>query len=114
MPFLALIYIDDHTADGVRRSGQMTGEMAASGKIVGLFRYPERKDIGHAPGCKSHAWSRDPGGWMCCSECRRRNGKIRQFLRNALFDFLGGNTLPDAPPAFRTPEGYIESFADND
>jgi hypothetical protein len=111
MPFIALVYVDDHTAESIR-SGDSPWE--GSARTVGLFRYPEKKDIGHAPTCKSKAWSRDPGGWMCCAGCRKRNPKIRQFVINALFDFLGGNSYPGAPAAFRTPVGYVESFADND
>lgn len=114
MPFLAVVYVDDHTADAVRRRGEMTAGMAANGRIVGLFRYPEKKDIGHTPACKSSSWSRHRFGWMKCAGCGQRNPKIRRFLINTLFDHLGGNTLPTAPGAFRTPEGYSESFADND
>lgn len=105
MPFIALVYVDDHTAEAIRDGDS---PWAGSAKTVGLFRYPTKAEIGHAPNCKSSGWSRDPAGWMCCSGCRQRNPKIRTFLIRALFDFLGGNSLPNPPAAFRTPEGYSE------
>lgn len=110
MPFLAVVYVDDHTADAIR-DGDAPWE--GSARTVGLFRWPERKDIGHAANCKSSSWSRDPAGWMCCSGCRRRNKKVRHFFIRAVFDFFGANSFPNAPAAFRTPEGYGESFANN-
>lgn len=111
MPFIALVYVDDHTADLIRGGD---APWQGSARTVGLFRYPTKADIGHKPGCKSNGWSRDPGGWMCCSGCRNRNPKIRTFLIRALFDFLGANTFPGAPSAFRTPLGWGDSFTDND
>jgi hypothetical protein len=50
---------------------------------------------------------------MCCAGCRRRNPKIRQFFIRAIFDFFGANSYPNAPAAFRTPEGYGELFGEN-
>jgi hypothetical protein len=110
MPFIALVYVDDHTAAAIR-DGDAPWE--GSARTVGLFRWPERKDTGHAANCKSSSWSRDPAGWMCCAGCRRRNPKIRQFFIRAIFDFFGANSYPNAPAAFRTPEGYGESFGEN-
>lgn len=79
--------------------------------MVGIFEYPTRKNIG-CTGCLrkgTEAWVRDPGGFMKCGVCGKRNKRIRQFLTNALFDFLGANLYPEAPAAFRTPEGYGQS-----
>ena len=111
MPFIALVYVDDHTATAIR-SGDAPWE--GSARTVGLFRYPARENIGHLKDCKSKGWTRSPEGWMRCAGCKQRNPKIRQFVINALFDFLGGNSYPKAPAAFRTVEGYVESFTDND
>jgi hypothetical protein len=100
MPFIALVYVDDHTADAIE-SGDAPWEGSAA--TVGLFRWPERKDIG----CTGHVgWARDPMGWMKCAICGKRNKRIRRFFINALFDHFGANHYPQAPAAFRTPEGY--------
>jgi hypothetical protein len=109
MPFLAIVYVDDHTAESMLSSGAPLNELADQGKWVGLFRYPSKNEIG-CTGCTingKNTWSRDPGGFMRCAACGKRNRKIRTFLRNALFDFLGANALPNPPMAFRTPDGYV-------
>lgn len=116
MPFLALVYMDDHTADGVRRLGQITGEMAASGRIVGLFDFPNRSKLKCNGSCvqkKLSSWSRDPRGFMKCNVCGSRPRKLRSRLIGHLFDLLGANLYEDAPGAFRTPEGYGIPHADN-
>ena len=108
MPFLALIHInDDHT----NAQDMLTAPLPPGAQWVGLFEYPARKDIG-CTGClrgKNTAWTRDPRGFMKCGVCGKRNRKIRQFLTNALFDFLGANLYKGAPAAFRTPEGFDHS-----
>ena len=113
MALLAIIHIPDHTAvaDVVDSAGQMTSTMAYDGRVVGVFDFPNRRDL-QCPGtCTrkgSGAWSREHiGGWMKCSICGSRAKKMRQWLIGSLFDLLGANLINDqAPAAFRTPEGY--------
>lgn len=106
MPFIAIVYVDDHTAESMLSSGAPLNELADQGKWVGLFRYPARSDLGHTAACKSSSWSRSPIGFMKCAGCGQRNPLVRKFLIRYLFDFLGANHLPNAPKSFRTPEGY--------
>lgn len=99
--------MDDHMAD------DMVGSPLPPGaQWVGLFEYPSRRDMADHTNCLINgkgAWSRHPGGWMRCAVCGKRNKRVRQFLINALFDFLGANLYPEAPGAFRTPDGYGKS-----
>lgn len=113
MPFIAMVYVDDHTADAIR-SGDAPWE--GSGRSVGLFRWPTNREIG-CTGCTKNGkfmWLRDPIGFMKCGVCGKRNRRVRRFFINALFDHLGANHLGDnAPAAFRTPDGY-GPHVDND
>lgn len=116
MPFIAVIHIDDHTAVGDPAVAQVAIEQANLPKgvrIVGIFEYPERKDIGCTGNCTTKgrlsSFSRDPRGFMKCNVCGKRNRKVRTWLTGALFDFLGANLYKDAPAVFRTPEGYGNS-----
>ena len=82
------------------------------GKIVGIFNYPARRELADHPNCflnGKQPWIRDRAGFMKCGVCGKRNKRVRRFLLEALFDFLGANLYPGAPGAFRTPEGYGDS-----
>lgn len=105
MARILLIHVmDDHTADDMCGSALPPGA-----QWVGNFVFPMRKDMSDHPTCLINgkaAWGRDKGGWMRCAVCGKRNKRVRRFLINALFDFLGANLYSEAPGAFRTPEGY--------
>jgi hypothetical protein len=111
MARIAIVYLPDHTtvADIVD-TGAPLNIVADQGRLVGLFEYPAhpgRKGTTCSGGCvKGRGWGRAKGGWMECGGCGRRNPNVRRWLIKALFDFLGANLYPDAPAAFRTPEGY--------
>jgi hypothetical protein len=108
MGFIAIIHITgDHTPGAI----DMTEAPLPTGaQWVGLFVYPPhpgKKGASCLGGCaKGRGWDRDRGGWMKCGGCGKRNPKVRRWLIKALFDLLGANLYPDAPAAFRTPEGY--------
>jgi hypothetical protein len=110
MPFIAVIHIDGTTPPGDILAQQHTLEQIYGSRLVGLFEYPERKDIGCTGNCSGKgrlsSFSRDPRGFMKCNICGKRNRKVRTWLTGALFDFLGANLYPKAPAVFRTPEGY--------
>lgn len=115
MGFIAIIHIPDHTADDVI-SQTHTLEQIYGSRLVGVFNYPNRRELTCRGTCvtkKTGAWSRDRMGFMRCSICGARNRRVRQWLINSLFDYLGANLYPKAPAAFRTPDGY-GSYADND
>jgi hypothetical protein len=107
---LALIHIaTDHTADAI---DQVTAPLPPGSQWVGLFDYPARRDLADHPTCLingKNAWVRDRLGFMKCGVCGKRNKRVRRFLIEALFDFLGANLYEGAPAAFRTPEGYGNS-----
>lgn len=103
MAFVALVYVDDHTA-GAIRAGDAPWE--GSARTVGLFRYPSKSEIGCPANCKNTGWSRHAFGFMKCAGCGQRNKNIRRFVINALFDHLGANLIIDPPQSFRTPDGY--------
>lgn len=111
MARIAIIHIaDDHTADGIMSPDI---EWPPGSRLVGLFVYPPhpgRKGTTCLGGCvKGRGWGRGKEGWMRCGGCGRRNPNIRRWLINSLFDLLGANLYPEAPAAFRTPEGYGNS-----
>jgi hypothetical protein len=113
MAFIALVYIDDHTADAVR-AGDPPWD--GSGRTVGLFRWPSRTEFG-CTGCISNGkttWGRSPEGFTVCLTCGLRHKLTRRWFIGSLFDRLGANEIKNAPPAFRTPDGYGVSYADND
>ena len=105
MPRLLLIHVmNDHTADDMVGSA-----LPPTAQWVGNFVYPSRRELADHPNCfinGKQAWSRDRLGFMKCSVCGKRNKRVRRFLIEALFDFLGANLYEGAPAAFRTPEGY--------
>lgn len=104
MARIAIIHIsDDHTAD------DMVGSPLPPGaRWVGHFVYPTKTEPTCTGGCSKRmvGWGRDKAGWMRCAGCGRRNPNVRQWLIKSLFDLLGANLYPDAPRAFRTPDGY--------
>lgn len=103
MPFIALVYVDDHTAKAIQDGEINVGGWGGVSRFVGLFIWPERKDIG----CTGHSgWTRDKLGFMKCGTCGKRNKCIRRFFINSLFDHLGANHYSKAPAAFRTHEDY--------
>jgi len=108
MAFIAVIHIaTDHTADALDMT---TAPLPPGSRWVGLFVYPKKSDPTCLGGCvKGRGWGRGKGGWMKCGGCGRRNPKVRRWIINALFDLLGANLYPEAPAAFRTPEGYGDS-----
>jgi hypothetical protein len=108
MALLVMLHMPDHTADDVE---YVSGELF-QGKIVGIFNYPARRELADHPNCflnGKQPWIRDRVGFMKCGVCGKRNKRVRRFLIEALFDFLGANLYPGAPGAFRTPEGYGDS-----
>lgn len=110
MPFIAIIHIDGTTPP----DGLMSPELKwpDGSRLVGVFAYPERRDITCTGSCVRKgmsSWVRDPLGFMKCSVCGKRNRKVRIWLTNSLFEFLGANLYKDAPAVFRTPEGYGNS-----
>jgi hypothetical protein len=108
VPYIAIIHVPDHTTDPRTIAAEI--EVNAGAHVVGIFDYPNRKDLTCTGNCVrkgSGAWRRDPRGFMKCSICGARNRNLRRWLINGLFDWLGSNLLGDeAPAAFRTPEGY--------
>lgn len=112
MGLIAIIHVPDHTADDaehILNSGAAINYLDDHGDLVGLFVYPTRQDLVDHPNCSINgkaAWSRSPMGFMRCAVCGKRNKRARRFLIEALFDFLGANLYPEAPVAFRTPEGF--------
>lgn len=107
MPYIAIVHIPDHTADPSIIAAEI--EVNAGARVVGIFDYPARNQLTCTGSCARkgmNAWGRDPLGFTKCTVCGKRNRKTRQWLINALFDFLGANLYEDAPAAFRTPEGY--------
>lgn len=113
VPYIAIVHIPDHTAAEWFIAEQ---QFTLNTRMVGLFEYPERKDLTCQGTCvvkHTGQWTRDRKGFMKCAICGKRNRKMRTWLINSLFDFLGANLYEKAPAVFRTPEGY-GSFADND
>lgn len=114
MPYIAIVHVPDHTT-AERFIEKMEGTSDRE-RIVGLFNFPNRKDLTCAGSCARkgmNAWGRDRLGFVKCTVCGKRNKRMRQWLIGALFDYLGANLYEDAPVAFRTPEGY-GPVADND
>lgn len=110
MPFLALIHIPDHTIPPATIAAEI--EVRAGARVVGIFDYPNRSELKCSGTCTvkhTGAWVRDPRGFMKCQICGYRSKRLRRWLINALFDFLGANLYPEAPAAFRTPDGYGDS-----
>lgn len=107
MGHIAIVHIPDHTTDSIVAQAH-TLEQIYGARLVGIFNYPVRRELADHPNCKP-GWTRDRMGFMKCGACGKRNKQVRQFLINALFDFLGANLYPKAPGAFRTPEGYGDS-----
>lgn len=112
MASIIIIHVPDHTAvvdvEGPIFSGN--AHNLYGGRIVGIFVYPPhpgKRGASCLGGCvKGRGWGRDKGGWMKCGGCGKRNPNVRRWLIKSLFDLLGANLYPDAPAAFRTPEGY--------
>lgn len=113
MPFLAIIHIDDHTAVGDPAVAEVALEQSnlpKDARIVGIFEYPVRRDLGCTGTCTGKGrlsqFIRDPKGFMKCGICGKRNRRLRTWLTASLFEFLGANLYEGAPATFRTPEGY--------
>lgn len=109
MARIAIIHMTDHTADALIEGEISVKSWGSQTQLVGVFDYPARRDCVDHPTCLINgkaAWSRSPLGFMRCAVCGKRNKRVRVFLINALFDFLGANLYPEAPGAFRTPDGY--------
>jgi hypothetical protein len=108
MPLIAIVHITtDHTADVIDQVHTL--EQIYGSRVVGIFDYPARSELKCNGSCVrkgSGAWGRDPRGFMRCSVCGSRNRKVRQWFIRHIFDLLGANLYPEAPAAFRTPEGY--------
>jgi hypothetical protein len=114
VPFLAIVYVDDHTADAIR-DGDSPWE--GSARTVGLFEFPNRAKLKCRGFCTENGksvWVRSPRGFLFCGVCGSRHWKTRRFFIGSLFDRFGANILHDVPAAFRTPEGYSNDHADND
>jgi hypothetical protein len=109
MPFIAIVHIpDDHTAESIIGQAH-TMEQIYGARVVGLFDFPNRAELKCSGNCVrkgTGAWGRNRRGFMECTICGSRNRKMRHWLMGALFDYLGANLYPNAPAAFRTPEGY--------
>lgn len=106
MPYIAIIHVPDHTT--AQRVIERF-EHGDSGTIVGLFDFPERKQLKCSGSCVTKgtgSFSRDPRGFMKCNVCGFRHQRLRRFLIEGLFDWFGANLYSKAPGAFRTPEGY--------
>jgi len=112
MPSIVIVYVpDDHTADGVVRLAQMTGELAGNGRVIGVYDFPRRSELecrGFCISKRGAGWGRHRKGFMVCSVCNGRHVHARRRVFGSLFDNLGANRLRrDATPAaFRNPEGY--------
>lgn len=116
MPYIVIVHVPDHTPDAVIDQ-QHTLEQIYGSRLVGIFEYPGRSDLKCTGGCVAKhtgSWVRDPRGFIKCAICGSRNKRTRRWLIGHLFDLLGANLYRDAPAAFRTPEGYNNSHADND
>lgn len=118
MPFLALVFVPDHTTDSNEVALNLV-DIPDSYRLVGLFRYPERKELTCRGSCLPKGkslggWVRDRLGFMKCVVCGSRHRKTRSRVTGSLFDNLGANLYEDAPAVFRTPEGYRFPYADND
>jgi hypothetical protein len=111
MAHIAIVHVPDGPhADGI--ATRLNEDLPDGYRLVGIFIYPARRDCVDHPNCSINgkaAWSRDKMGWMKCGVCGKRNKRVRRFLIEALFDFLGANLYEGAPAAFRTPEGYGDS-----
>lgn len=109
MAYIAIVHVpDDHTADDIIE-GVEVNEWPPRSRLVGLFEYPARRDLVDHPNCflnGKQPWVRDRLGFMKCGVCGKRNKRVRRFLIEALFDYLGANLYPEAPATFRTPEGF--------
>ena len=107
MPSIAIIHIaGDHTNADALMSEDIVWPSGA--RLVGIFDYPAKSELKCHGTCtvkKSGQWGRDPRGFMKCKVCGYRNRKMRGWLMNALFDYLGANISSAAPSAFKTPEG---------
>ncbi len=112
---IALIHLPDHTPgaaiDPQTTYEYLSADLQQSGAVVvGLYEFPRRSELTCNGNCvrgKTGAWSRHPDGYMKCSICGSRNKRVRRWLTDALFDWLGANLLGNAAPAlFRTPDGY--------
>jgi hypothetical protein len=109
MAFIAVIHIDGTTPPDALMSDEI--QWPDGSRLVGIFAYPGRRELGCSGTCtgkgRLSAFARDHSlGFMKCKICGMRNRKVRTWLTNALFDFLGANLYPKAPAVFRTPEGY--------
>lgn len=109
MPFIAIVYVTDHTAASRITRRYSSGD---AGRIVGLFRFPSRSELKCSGLCIENGksmWRRSPRGFMFCGVCGSRARKTRSMFLGSLFDRFGANMIEDAPAAFRTPEGYSMS-----
>lgn len=107
MPYIAILHIPDHTAGPAVIAAEI--EVNAGARVVGIFEYPERKQLKCSGSCTRKGtsdWRRHPKGFIYCAICGSRNKRVRQWLTAHLFDLLGTNLYPEAPAVFRTPEGY--------
>lgn len=107
MPFIAIVYVDDHTADAIR-AGDAPWE--GSARTVGLFKFPSKDELKCRGFCTENGksvWRRSRFGFLFCGVCGSRHRKTRAMFTGSLFDRFGANYLGDrAPAAFQTPEGY--------
>lgn len=106
MPFIAIIHVPDgpHHPDSLEYWALPEGY-----RLVGVFDYPNRVELKCTGTCTvkhTSQWVRDKRGFMKCGICGLRNKRLRRWLIGHLFDLLGANLYPEAPVAFRTPEGY--------
>ena len=107
MALIFILHLPVHTADAGAIAAEI--EVNAGARVVGIFDYPNRKDLTCSGTCTRKgmsSWGRDRRGFVKCTVCGSRNKRLRQWLIGHLFDLLGANLYPEAPAAFRTPEGY--------
>lgn len=94
--YMALVAIQDESD-----VSSITG-----GKVVGLYKIPDKTDPVCPSGCKEAGWTRHLDGYIVHSCGRRRKG-IRAQLSTALADWFGWNLLEFPPPLFRNPQDRI-------
>lgn len=111
MPFLAIVYVPDHTAaDRIVERYSRGG----AGRIVGLYRWNRKPESCTGCGGKMEAWGRHRHGHLVCGTCNRPHRLARRRLIGAIFDYLGSNLLPreSTPIVFRNPDGWDVSRDD--